>query len=374
MDFALNHEQEQLRELAHKILSDHVTQERLRAVESGTEWFDREVWNAMVQANLIGIGFSEDFGGSGLTLFEVGLVLEQIGRHVAPVPYLATVVMGGMPIDRFGSDEQKRRLLLPVSTGDSIVTAALIEPAGDDALAPATTARRDGAAWRLSGVKTSVPAAHLAERVLVPATTGPGKVGIFAVDPRAKGVELERQKATSGERLSRLVLTDVVVEDRDVIGDPQGGREILDWMLERTLAGLCITELGVAAEALRMTAEYTSKREQFGKPVGSFQAVGQRAADAYIDVEAIRMSAHQALWRLAQELPATEEVRIAKFWAAEGGHRATYAAQHLHGGIGVDVDYPLHRYYTWSKQIELTLGSAHPQLVKLGALLAARQG
>jgi alkylation response protein AidB-like acyl-CoA dehydrogenase len=374
MDFALNHEQEQLRELAHKILADHVTQERLKAVESGTEWFDREVWNALVRANLIGIGFSEDFGGSGLSLFEVGLVLEQIGRHVAPIPYLATVVMGGMPIDRFGSDEQKRRLLLPVATGESILTAALIEPAADDALAPATSARRDGEVWRVSGVKTSVPAAHLAERVLVPATTGAGKVGIFAVDPRAKGVELVRQKGTSGERLSQLVLTDVEVQENDVLGDPQGGREILDWMLERTLAALCITELGVAAEALRMTAEYTSKREQFGKPVGSFQAVGQRAADAYIDVEAIRMSAHQALWRLAQDLPATEEVRIAKFWAAEGGHRVTYAAQHLHGGIGVDVDYPLHRYYTWSKQIELTLGSAHPQLVKLGALLAARQG
>jgi alkylation response protein AidB-like acyl-CoA dehydrogenase len=374
MDFALNHEQEQLRDLAQKILSDHVTQERLKVVESGSEWFDRETWNALAQSNLIGIGFAEAHGGSGLSLFEVGLVLEQIGRHVAPVPYLATVVMGGMPIERFGSDEQKNRLLLPVATGDAILTAALMEPSGDDALAPATTARKDGAAWRLDGVKTSVPAAHVAGRVLVPATTGPGKVGLFLVDPRARGVELQRQKGTSGERLSLMVLKDVAVDAADVLGDPQGGREIVDWTVERTLAGLCITELGVAAEALRMTAEYTAKREQFGKPVGSFQAVGQRAADAYIDVEAIRMTAYQAIWRLSEGLPATEEVRIAKFWAAEGGHRVTYAAQHLQGGIGVDVDYPLHRYYVWSKQIELTLGSAHPQLVKLGALMAARQG
>lgn len=373
MDFALNHEQEQLRELAHKILSDHVTQERLRAVESGTEWFDRETWSALVRANLVGLAFAEEHGGSGLSLFEVGLVLEQIGRHVAPVPYLATVVMGGLPIERFGSAEQKHRLLLPVATGDAILTAALIEPAGDDAAAPATTARKDGSAWRLDGVKTSVPAAHVAERVLVPATTGKGTVGMFVVDPRAKGVELQRQKGTSGERLSSMVLKDVAVDASDVIGDPAAGREILDWTVERTLAGLCMTELGVAAEALRMTAEYTSKREQFGKPVGSFQAVGQRAADAFIDVEAVRMTAYQAIWRLAQGLPSSEEVRIAKFWAAEGGHRVTYAAQHLHGGIGVDVDYPLHRYYVWSKQIELTLGSAHPQLVKLGALLAARQ-
>ncbi|MFN8600651.1 MAG: acyl-CoA dehydrogenase family protein [Candidatus Binatia bacterium] len=374
MDFALNHEQEQVRDLAQKILSDHVKQERLRVVESGSEWFDRETWNALAQSNLIGIGFSESHGGGGLSLFEIGLVLEQIGRFVAPIPYLATVVMGGLPVERFGSDEQKNRLLMPVATGDSVLTAALMEPSGDDALAPATTARKDGSAWRLDGVKTSVPAAHVAERVLVPATTGPGKVGMFIVDPRAKGVELQRQKGTSGERLSLMVMKDVAVDAGDVLGDPHGGREILDWTVERTLAGLCITELGVAAEALRMTAEYTSKREQFGKPVGSFQAVGQRAADAYIDVEAIRMTAYQAIWRLAEGLPATEEVRIAKFWAAEGGHRVTYAAQHLHGGIGVDVDYPLHRYYVWSKQIELTLGSAHPQLAKLGALMAARQG
>ncbi|MBY0276063.1 acyl-CoA/acyl-ACP dehydrogenase [Candidatus Binatia bacterium] len=374
MDFALNHEQEQLRDLAQKILADHITQERLRAVESGTEWFDRETWSALARANLVGLAFSEDSGGSGLSLFEAGLVLEQIGRRVAPVPYLTTVVMGGLPIDRFGSAEQKSRLLLPVATGDTVLTAALIEPAGDDGAALATTARKDGAAWRLDGVKTSVPAAHVAERVLVPATTGKGAVGMFVVDPHAKGVELQRQKGTSGERLSLMVLKDVAVDASDVLGDPQNGREILDWTVERTLAGLCMTELGVAAEALRMTAEYTSKREQFGKPVGSFQAVGQRAADAFIDVEAIRMTAYQAIWRLAQGLPSSEEVRIAKFWAAEGGHRVTYAAQHLHGGIGVDVDYPLHRYYVWSKQIELTLGSAHPQLVKLGALLAARQG
>jgi 3-oxocholest-4-en-26-oyl-CoA dehydrogenase beta subunit len=370
MDFALTTEQEQLRDLAHQILADHVTQERLKAVESGTEWFDREAWSAFARANLIGLGFAEEFGGSGLTFMEVALVLEQIGRHVAPIPYLATVVMGAMPVERFGNDEQKNRLLLPVASGEAILTAALVEPAGDDRLAPATTARKDGNRWRLDGVKTAVPAAHLAERVLVPATTGSGRIGVFALDPRASGVEVQRQKATSEERLGQIVLSGAAVDERDVIGNPEGGREILDWTIERTLAGLCATELGVAAEALRMTAEYTSKREQFGKPIGSFQAVGQRAADAFIDVEAIRLTAYQAAWRLAQGLPATEEVRIAKFWAAEGGHRATYAAQHLHGGIGVDVDYPLHRYYVWSKQIELTLGSAHPQLVKLGALLA----
>src|SRR3954447_25008904 len=134
MDFAFTQEQEALRALAHRILADHVTQERLRIVESSTEWFDREVWGAFAQANLIGLGFAEEYGGSGLSLFEVALVLEQVGRHVAPIPYLATVVMGGMPIERFGNDEQRHRLLLPVSAGEAVLTAALIEPAGDDVM------------------------------------------------------------------------------------------------------------------------------------------------------------------------------------------------------------------------------------------------
>jgi alkylation response protein AidB-like acyl-CoA dehydrogenase len=372
MDFAFSQEQEAVRDLAHEILSDHVTQERLKVVESGNEFFDREAWAALAGAKLIGVPFAEQFGGSGLSFVEAALVLEQIGRHTAPVPYLATVVLGGMPVERFGSDEQRRRLLLPVCAGESVLTAALVEEASNDPLAPATTATRDGAAWRLEGVKTCVPAAHVAERVLVPARTGEG-VGLFLVDPRAKGVDLQRQKATNGERLSRMVLSSVRVEAADVLGDPGAGDDALAWTVDCALAGLCAIELGVAAEALRMTAEYTTKREQFGKPIASFQAVGQRAADAYVDVEAIRLATWQAVWRIAEDLPATEEVRIAKFWAAEGGHRTTYAAQHLHGGIGVDVDYPLHRHYTWSKQIELTLGAAKAQLVQIGSLMARQE-
>ena len=144
-----------------------------------------------------------------------------------------------------------------------------------------------------------------------------------------------------------------------------------EWIVERTTAGLCAIAIGVCEEALRLTAEYTKTREQFDRPIATFQAVGQRAADAYIDTEAVRLTAWQASWRLAAGLPATEEVAVAKFWAAEGGQRVVHAAQHLHGGIGVDRDYPLYRYFTWAKQLELTLGGATPQLVHLGRLLAA---
>ena len=141
-------------------------------------------------------------------------------------------------------------------------------------------------------------------------------------------------------------------------------------MVERATAALSAIAMGVCERALRMTAAYTSERRQFDRPIATFQAVGQRAAEAYIDTEAVRLTGWHAIWRLSEELPAVEEVAVAKFWAAEGGQRVVHAAQHLHGGMGVDRDYPLHRYFLWAKVIELTLGGSAPQLRKLGRRLA----
>ena len=156
-------------------------------------------------------------------------------------------------------------------------------------------------------------------------------------------------------------------------GEPLGAAdgEALSWLVERATAALCATAIGICEEALRLTAEYTKTREQFDRPIATFQAVGQRAADAYIDTEAVRLTAWQAAWRLSEGLPATEQVAIAKFWCAEGGQRVVHAAQHLHGGMGVDRDYPLHRYFLWAKELELTLGGATHSLLGLGQILAA---
>ena len=167
-----------------------------------------------------------------------------------------------------------------------------------------------------------------------------------------------------------IELSGVTVGADDVLGDPQGGGAIVDWTLQRALAAQCATNAGVADAALRMTATYLTNRKQFGKPLATFQAVAQRAADAFIQVEGMRWTAWQSVWRLGQGQPAHEDVAIAKFWAAEGGHFTTYAAQHLHGGMGLDLDYPVHRYFLWSKAIELSLGNASHHLAKLGAAMA----
>jgi alkylation response protein AidB-like acyl-CoA dehydrogenase len=371
MDFSLTEEQEATRDLARQILSDRVTHERLKELEAGGEGFDRDTWSELAKAGLLGIALPEDAGGSGLGFVALCLLLEEIGRTVAAVPVLPTVVLGALPIAQFGTDAQRQQYLPGVVSGDTVLTAALVET-GTDPLHPTTTARSDGDGWRVDGVKTCVPAGLVADRVLVPAAVGDdGSIVVLIVDPDASGVTRERQDTTSGIPQARLELDGVHVAGSDVLGDSESGAAVVDWIVERATAAMCSIATGVCEQALHMTAEYTKTREQFDRPIATFQAVGQRAADAYIDTEAVRLTALQAAWRLEAGLPAAAEVAVAKFWAADGGQRVVHAAQHLHGGIGVDRDYPLHRYFLWAKELELTLGGATPQLLKLGEILAA---
>lgn len=370
MDFSFTEDQEALRQLARTILDDHCTHERLKAIEATPEWFDRRLWAALAEASLLGVALREDIGGSGLGFFELCMLLEEIGRAVAPVPVWPTL-LGALAIDHFGNDAQRKRWLPGVIAGDTILSLALAETGWEEPTTLATTARRDGSAWRLDGEKSSVPAAHLAARVLVPARTADGKAGVFLVDPNGAGVRLERLVVTNGEPQFAITLAGATAGADDVLGDPAGGTAIVDWLLPRAVTGLCAMSTGVSDRAVRMTAEYTTSRKQFGKPLATFQAVAQRAADAFIWVEGMRWTMWQAAWRLSEGQIAPEDVAVAKYWAGEGGHFATYAAQHLHGGIGLDVDYPLHRYFLWSKQIELSLGSSVQHLARLGAAMAA---
>jgi alkylation response protein AidB-like acyl-CoA dehydrogenase len=212
-----------------------------------------------------------------------------------------------------------------------------------------------------------VPAAHLAHRILVPAQVG-GSVAVFLVDPSAGGVARAANTAITDEPLWTVSFDHAAGE---LLGDVAGGAEILDWIIARATTAVCALQAGVCEAALRLTATYVSEREQFGAKIGTFQAVAQRMADAYIDTEGIRLTALQAAWRLSEGLPAADEVHIAKFWASFGGDRVVHAAQHLHGGVGMDLDYPVHRYFRWSKVNELLLGSATEHLRRLGQRIAA---
>ena len=370
MDLSLSEEQQSIADLATQILTDKLPPARLREIESDPDgrWFADDVWNELAKADLLGICLPESVGGAGYGFLEACLLLEQQGRTVAPLPLLPALVLGALPIARFGSEEQQHALLPGVIDGSTILTAALYE-LGEYVVpaVPATTATADGAGWKLEGEKILVPAAHLASEILVPARAN-GGVGVFLVDAGASGVELERNIAITDEPVFTLRLSGAVGEP---LGDPQRGDEIVEWMTERAIAALCSVQTGVCEAALRLTATYASEREQFGAKIGTFQAVAQRLADAYIDTEGIRLTALHAAWLLSQDVPATDEVHIAKFWASFGGDRVVHAAQHVHGGIGMDLDYPVHRYFRWSKVIELTLGTATEHLRRLGQRIAA---
>jgi len=370
MDFSLSEEQQEVRDLARKILEDSCTQDRLKTIEASAEGVDLDLWRELARANLLGVGLPEAFGGSDLGFFTTCLLLEEIGRAVAPVPALATLVMAALPIARFGSQAQQQRWLPGVVSGEVILSAGLLEAGSEEPAHPTTAFRAVSGGFLLDGVKLCVPAAHLAQRVLVPARGADGRVGAFLVDPKAPGVLLETQRTTNRERHFQLTLSSARVGEEDRLGGLAQGAEIVQWIAERATAAACALQLGVSDRALRMTATYAASRVQFERPIGSFQAVHTRAADAFIDVEAMRLTSWLAAWRLSQELPAGDEVAVAKYWAAEGGQFVGYAAQHLHGGIGIDVDYPLHRYYLWAKQLELTLGSAPVQLARIGARMA----
>ena len=367
MDFALSEEQEALQGLARQILEDRATPERLKQVEAGDEGIDRDLWSELATANLIGACLPEKYGGSGMGLGELSLLLAEVGRCVAPVPILPTVALGALPIAEFGTEAQRERWLPRVANGEIFLTAALQEAASDDPMRPTTTVERTAAGWRLTGEKICVPLGPLAERVLVAARVAAGDVGIFLLDASSPRVSCELQDATNAEPQYRLRFDAVELSDEDVLCEPgAAARDALEWITLRASVALCAVQSGVAERALRITADYTTERKQFDRPIGSFQAVHQRAADAYIDVEAMRLTLWQAVSRLERGEDAAASVRVAGFWACEGGNRVVFAAQHLHGGIGLDLDYPVHRYYLWARQHSLMLGGAELELERLG--------
>lgn len=370
MDFALTDEQQAFSDLAAQILDDGAGPDRLRDIEhrDGPR-FDETLWGELARSGLLGIATPELYGGAEQSFFEIAGVIEQVGRHAAPVPLIETLVLGALPISQFGTESQKRALLPGVVDGSVILTAGLVEDVVDP-LVPATRAEATADGFTLTGTKLCVPAGQLAHRILVPASLADGRIGIFLVDPGRDGVSVSPLDTTSGQPEARIDFDGVKVGRDDVVGDLDQGASLLVWIREHATVSLCALALGVCEEALRLTADYTKSRKQFGTAIATFQAVGQRQADAYVDTEAVRLTAWQAAWRLAEGLPAADAVAVAKYWAALGGQRVVHTAVHLHGGMGVDRDYPLHRFFLYAKQLELTLGGTSFQLRTIGKLLA----
>ncbi|SNS36769.1 Acyl-CoA dehydrogenase [Sphingomonas laterariae] len=369
MDFALTEDQASLRDLAAQILSDNSTDDSLRAFARDDRPYDAALWQTLAEAGLLGLAVPEAHGGLGLGMIELGLLLEEQGRTLAPVPLHATLVAGALPIARFGSAAQQA-MLARVVAGEAVLTAALEEVGNHDPARPMLRATRSGNGWTLDGVKTAVPYGAQAERILVPATSDEGVI-VFVVDPQAAGVEIAAQQSTSPEPQAEIRFRAAQLAGDDVLGTVGQGGEIARFIVDHARAGLAALQVGICGEALKRTAAYSSERIQFDKPLGSMQGVQHRVADGFIDVEAMRSTALRAAWLLDEGITSPAEVETAKYWAAIGGHRVSHSAQHLHGGIGADTDYPIHRFFLAAKQVELALGGAQPMLAAIGREIAA---
>ena len=372
MDFKLTDEQSAVSEAAGGLFSGLVDAEKIADVEGSTDRIDRDLWKSLAEADLLGLAIPESDGGAGYGLMELCLLLEAQGNAVAPVPLWSALVLGALPLARFGSEAQRAAWLPGVVAGDVILTAALSGSANSATSMPSVRAGASGDGFVLQGTELAVPQAHLADRIVLPARTDDGRVLLVLLDPAAPGVTLERATTTNREIHPHLHLAGVTVGEDDILVGPDGGRAALDLLQVAATTALCALQVGVCEAALTMTAAYLNGRQQFGRPLSTFQGTMLRAADAAIDIEAMRVTWQNAAWRFDTGRDATDAARVAKWQASERGQRTVHATQHLHGGMGADISYPIHRYFLWGKQIELLLGGPSVQLAKLGADIAAQ--
>jgi alkylation response protein AidB-like acyl-CoA dehydrogenase len=367
MDFTFTPEQDEAAELAARILEDRATNERLQAVEAAGSRFDRELWAELGSAGLLGLAVPEEYDGAGLGLVELCRILVEVGRKVAPVPLAAHGPTARL-LAEHGTDEQKRAWLPGAATGATVLTSAVAEERSFAPEQPATTGVPSGDGWTLTGSKAIVQAGPYADAFLVPASTPTG-VGVFLVLPGDAGVTVTEQTFSDRDAVARVDLDEAVLVADRLVGAADGAayRRLRHLLL---LAGSA-EQLGICEGALARTASYARTREQFGRPIGTFQAVSQRLADGYIDTLGQRLALWQAAWRLDEGLPADTEVAIAKLWAADAGHRIAHTTVHVHGGVGIDLDGEAHRYFTSAKRYEFLHGGATEQALHIGRSLAA---
>ena len=346
MDFTFSPEADDAAALAATILTDQTRPERLAEVEAGGNRFDPVLWKALGDA----------FDGADLGFVELCRVLVEVGRTVAPVP-LATDSVARMFLAEQGA-----------TVAADVLSCAIAEEHEHAPTVPTTTATQDGGEHVLNGAKYLVPAATVATTFLVPATT-PSGTAVFLVDRETSGLRIQEQRLSDGDVVGLLELDDARVPADRRVGADDG--EAAQRLVDLLTVASCAVQLGVTEGAVALTAEYAKTREQFDRPIGTFQAVAQRLADGYIDTRFQALTVWQAAWRLAEGLPAEDAIATAKLWAADAGHRIAHTTVHIHGGVGVDRDGEAHRYFTAATRYESEFGGATEQALRLGRLLAS---
>ncbi len=361
MDFSTTEAAQDLGDLVGTIVDTVCTPEHQRQLDGLDQRFDRELWRKLFDADILSTAAPESVGGGGYGVLEQTAVLVALGRQLAAVPYLESVVLAAGALARFASTDVQQAWAAPAVRGEKILTVAVDGDMGDGPV----QATRVGENYRLNGARTQVGFGPVADAFLVAAEVD-SATAVFVVPADAPGISVTAIQTTGLGSVGHLTLDGVEVSDPPIgVGD-----DVVRWLSTLVTFGRSAFQLGVLDRGLQLTAEYARTREQFDRPIGSFQAVAQRLADGYIDLKGLRLTLTQAAWRLAEDLPADTDVATAAFWAADAGHRVAHTVVHVHGGVGVDTDHPVHRYFLAAKQTEFALGSATGQLLKIGRELA----
>ncbi|HEX8630870.1 MAG TPA: acyl-CoA dehydrogenase family protein [Catenuloplanes sp.] len=334
-----------------------VAGETLDRIDAGQP---ERVWKSLAQAGMLSLAVPAWLGGEGLGVLAVGTLLTEVGRRAAAVPALATLALGALPVVRWGSREQQRELLTGLPAGDVVLTAAVRELSDPLPATPRTTAAAD---LTVTGTKVGVPYARQAHRILVPVSLATGGTAVAVIDPAGPGVSVHRApgRGTGPEYTLRLAGAPAT----GLLGDGPGAPVVAD-LYRCAVAGACAVGDGALAGALALTAAHVGSREQFGRPLAAFQAVAQQVADVYLAARTLHLATVSARWRLATDRPAATELAVAAYWLASAAPPALRTCHHLHGGLGVDISYPLHRHWALIRDLVRLVGGVDYCLERLG--------
>ncbi len=364
MDFQFTEEQDMLRNFARSFMEDKITKEHVREMETNDLGFSEDLWKEMAEMGWMGLVFPEEYGGQGMGFFELTVLLEEMGRACCPGPFFSTVLCG-MSIMDAGTEDQKKEYLAKIGDGSMKMALALLEPAGTlSAEGIATTATADGSDYVLNGTKLFVADANAADHLLVAAKTGSG-VTMFIVDAGSAGIGTTMLTTIASDKQAEIVLENVKVSGANVLGTVDKGWEVAQKIIQRGAIGKCAEIIGGAQLVLEMTIEYSKERVQFGKPVGSFQAVQHHAANMATDIDGSKFITYEAAWLMGEGEQCAKEISMAKAWCSDAYQRVLTTAHQVHGAIGFTMDHDLQLYFRRGKAAELAFGDAdyHRELI-----------
>ncbi|HQQ64256.1 MAG TPA: acyl-CoA dehydrogenase family protein [Pseudomonadales bacterium] len=368
MDFSYPDTHIEIRELAGTILGDLTTSDRLKVQEKNGAYLDNDIWRQLMVSGIHTASFPENLYGMDMDYMASALVAECIGQSVASIPFIPCIVSAALPLLSKVDDPVVYTLLEAVAEGKKLVTTALIEPGNENPFMPSATALVHNGNWYVSGTKHCVPYARESQSVLLFARKGKELwAGIVNLD--GSGSMVTEQHCTTQEPQYMLTMEQAVAHS---LGQGEAAEKLLKAVVAMTTVAYCSMAVGIAEKMTRIAADYTSQREQFGVPVATFQAVAHRLASCYIDTECLRIMTQQAASDVSRGLYDSDSIAMAKVWCGDVMHRVSQAAQHVHGGTGIDRDYPLFRYCLWAKHLELVLGNSRVHLANLADKLAVR--